>query len=69
MVVVMQNSSRRAYFATCKSAFHEANKGFECARRERGPGNGTMRCVRNRLGSKAAILGSLAIRDTPGTLL
>ena len=68
MVVVMRNSSRRAYIAACKSAFQEAIKGFECARRERGPGNGTMGCIRNRLGPKAAILGSLAIRDTPSTL-
>jgi hypothetical protein len=69
MVVVMRNSSRRDQVAVCKSAFHEAIKGFECARRERSPGNGTMGFVRNRLGSKAAILGSLAIRDTPSTLL
>jgi hypothetical protein len=65
----MLKSSRRDQIAACKCACHEAIKGFECAEREYGSANGTMGYLRNKLGSKAAILRSLAIRDTPSPLL
>ncbi len=65
MVVVMRNSSRCDQIATCKSAFQEAIKGFECDRRESDSRNGAMGYLRNCSGSKAAINASLAIRDTP----